>query len=538
MKAKPDTVALRRAGARDARLVFDIRSGPDVRAASFDSAPLDVSAHEIWFARRLATPTPHLYIVEADGQGVGFCRLDVDEAEAASVSIALLPQWRGLDVARRGLEELRTIALADDRIECLVAYALPDNHGSLRAFQNAGYVGPMWRPAGSDGRNQPPRHAWRLELPLAGWRARASKPVTYAVLSRSGVLRARLKKRAGCFPGQLCLVEHRNELAHMFLGLVPPRYVFVADWSDGIPAEPLHVQTLIHFDAPDGERDADLIVDRMLLIALGERPERREFPEHRLLGIRVNALTHHDLLNEVIAPAIDKGTKLVVAHHNMHSLYLSDHDPKMRAFYECARYVYIDGMPIVALGRLLGLPLRREHRITLVDWLDPLLTMAVRHGWRVFILGGPQEVSTRAMEILARDYPGLQVLTENGFFDVAPSSDENEALLARLAAYRPNLLLVGMGMPRQEHWIVDNVDRLEANVIINVGAVMELVTGALPLPPRWMGPMGLEWLFRLVTQPRRTWRRYLQEPWPVARRFAREWAERRMRFRSRPPRGG
>jgi len=72
-----------------------------------------------------------------------------------------------------------------------------------------------------------------------------------------------------------------------------------------------------------------------------------------------------------------------------------------------------------------------------------------------------------------------------------------------------------MGMPRQEHWILDHLDQLPPCVICNVGALMELIAGSLPTPPRWVGRIGLEWLYRLLTNPRRVWRRYLLEPWAL-----------------------
>jgi N-acetylglucosaminyldiphosphoundecaprenol N-acetyl-beta-D-mannosaminyltransferase len=70
-------------------------------------------------------------------------------------------------------------------------------------------------------------------------------------------------------------------------------------------------------------------------------------------------------------------------------------------------------------------------------------------------------------------------------------------------------------MPRQEHWIVDHLDQIDANVIFNLGAFMEYITGELPTPPPWVGPAGVEWLYRLATRPGRVWRRYLVEPWSL-----------------------
>jgi N-acetylglucosaminyldiphosphoundecaprenol N-acetyl-beta-D-mannosaminyltransferase len=82
-------------------------------------------------------------------------------------------------------------------------------------------------------------------------------------------------------------------------------------------------------------------------------------------------------------------------------------------------------------------------------------------------------------------------------------------------AYRPHVLVVGMGMGRQERWIMDNLDRLEVNGIGTSGACIEYFAGAVPTPPRWLGPIGLEWLYRLCTNPRRFAWRYLVEPWLV-----------------------
>ncbi|HEU4751959.1 MAG TPA: WecB/TagA/CpsF family glycosyltransferase, partial [Armatimonadota bacterium] len=86
------------------------------------------------------------------------------------------------------------------------------------------------------------------------------------------------------------------------------------------------------------------------------------------------------------------------------------------------------------------------------------------------------------------------------------------------------------GMPRQERWIVDNLERLpEGTVVFDLGALMDLFAGALPVPPRWVGRAGLEWLYRLCTHPRRVWRRYLLEPWFLLPHLARDVARARRR---------
>ena len=240
-----------------------------------------------------------------------------------------------------------------------------------------------------------------------------------------------------------------------------------------------------------------------------------------VLGVQVEALNMREL-NAIVAEAIENRKRVIVANHNLHSIYLYHHDSKMRAFYAAADHIHVDGMAVIASARLLGIAFRREHRITFVDWIGPLALAAANHGWRVFYLGSRPGVAQRGAEVLEGRYPGLQIETAHGFFDPDPASSEAQAILAGIEAWRPHLLITGMGMPRQEHWIVDHMDRLSANVILNGGAALDYFAGAIPTPPRWAGRCGLEWLFRLIAEPRRLWSRYLVEPWFIAYKLAAE----------------
>lgn len=251
----------------------------------------------------------------------------------------------------------------------------------------------------------------------------------------------------------------------------------------------------------------------------------REGYSHHLLGVRLDALTFADL-QRIIEESVELDERCLIANHNLHSVYLFHHDAKMRAFYGCARYVYVDGMPLVWIGRLLGHPLRRKHRPTCIEYLRPLLTEAARRGWRVFYLGSRPEVAERGLYMFKKELPGLKMATAHGYFHAEPSGEENQEILKRIEAYQPNILMVGMGMPRQEHWILENLERIQANVIINVGACLDFLAGEKSTAPRWLGQIGLEWVYRLVSEPRRLWRRYLLEPWFITGLILREGAER------------
>ncbi|MDD4169644.1 MAG: WecB/TagA/CpsF family glycosyltransferase [Desulfotomaculaceae bacterium] len=241
---------------------------------------------------------------------------------------------------------------------------------------------------------------------------------------------------------------------------------------------------------------------------------------YSFLGINIHALTMDDLFY-LIEEAITRNEQYIIAHHNLHSLYIFHHNAEMREFYARAKFIYIDGMPIVFLGRLWGHPLERRNRFTSVDWVRPLMQQAARQGWRVFFLGSEPGVAARGAEILKNEIQGLQLETQHGYFDASPENEENHQVLQRIESYQPRILMVGMGMPRQECWILNNLPELHANVVIAVGATMDYMSGAAPTPPRWMGQLGLEWLYRLVSEPRRLWRRYLVEPFFVLNLLAR-----------------
>ncbi len=190
-------------------------------------------------------------------------------------------------------------------------------------------------------------------------------------------------------------------------------------------------------------------------------------------------------------------------------------------------------MPLVLLCRLSGIPARRDHRVTWVDFVWPLLSTACDRDWRVFYLGGRPEVVVDGLATIRARLPALRIDGRSGFFDDAPGSGDNAAVVDAIERFEPDLLLVGMGMPRQERWILRNRSLLGVPAILACGACMEYIAGAVRTPPRWAGRWGLEWLFRLLEDPRRFAFRYIVEPWLiVAAHLARIRGPRRGKRRS------
>lgn len=237
-------------------------------------------------------------------------------------------------------------------------------------------------------------------------------------------------------------------------------------------------------------------------------------PRVRILGADVDVVTPRDMLRLTEA-LVDAGGSAVIANHNAHSLVLSRRSAAMQAFYADADLVQIDSTPMIMWARLLGLPVSGDHRSTYLDWRDEFWSLANERGWRVFYLGGAPGVAATAAERLNRRWPNVVFACRDGYFDAAPGSADNAALLETIDAFAPDILFVGMGMPRQEEWIAAHRDRLDRGVIFSVGAAFDYEAGAQTAAPRWTGRLGLEWLFRLVSQPRRLAVRYLIEPWAL-----------------------
>jgi N-acetylglucosaminyldiphosphoundecaprenol N-acetyl-beta-D-mannosaminyltransferase len=272
---------------------------------------------------------------------------------------------------------------------------------------------------------------------------------------------------------------------------------------------------LAPYDFPSREVDMNTTFDTSGHTTTTELP-----PSSSFLGISVQHLTI-DELNITVEEIVKRGKHAVIANHNLHSLYLCNADPTLRRFYDNATFTHADGMGIILLSRLFGYHMSSAHRTTYADWMPLLMAMAARNQWRVFYLGSKPDVIEKGAAILRETYFGLMLQTHHGYFDSYSNSAENQNLIERINAFRPHLMLVGMGMPRQEHWIDRYSTDLDCNVILPAGAAMDYVAGAVPTPPRWAGRLALEWVFRLAAEPRRLSYRYLIEPWLVARMVVR-----------------
>ena len=179
-------------------------------------------------------------------------------------------------------------------------------------------------------------------------------------------------------------------------------------------------------------------------------------------------------------------------------------DAAFRATINQAALVLADGMGIVWASRILGQPF--PERVTGTDLLPLLAERCARRGYRLFLLGAAPGVAEAAARILQQRSPGLQIA---GVYGGSPDDAEADEILGRIRAARPDVLAVAYGAPRQDLWIRQHAQALGAagvGVAVGVGGAYDFIAGRVARAPRWMQRAGLEWLFRLLRQPRRAWR--------------------------------
>ena len=242
-----------------------------------------------------------------------------------------------------------------------------------------------------------------------------------------------------------------------------------------------------------------------------------------VLGVGVDRITAGALDAEVTRLIRRRGG--IVLNVNAHCLNLCHGDEGLRDFFDAADVVFCDGAGVRLAARMLGD--RLPERITYADWLPRLAALAAERGFSLFFLGARPGVAGEAARELRGSHPDLKIVgVRHGFFDHRGGSPENEAVLAEINAARPDVLILGLGMPLQERWLMENQHKLDFGVALTGGAVFDYASGRLPRGPRLLTDNGFEWLARLLVEPRRLWRRYLLgNPLFLARVLAQRWRE-------------
>jgi len=222
-----------------------------------------------------------------------------------------------------------------------------------------------------------------------------------------------------------------------------------------------------------------------------------------LLGIQITDCTTSEL-NAYICETIASGRREAILNVNVHCMNLAWTLPWLRRYLNQAAVVFCDGDGVRLGARLAGKRIR--EKITYNRWIWDIagVSEACRHRW--YLVGGRPKVAEEAAERLRKRFPSLQIVgCHSGYF---ASPDEIERLVADINQREPHILVLGMGMPIQEAWLVDHLSRLRVNVALTGGAVFDYVSGRSRMTPDVFWRLKLEWLYRWLTEPRRLFWRY------------------------------
>jgi N-acetylglucosaminyldiphosphoundecaprenol N-acetyl-beta-D-mannosaminyltransferase len=252
-------------------------------------------------------------------------------------------------------------------------------------------------------------------------------------------------------------------------------------------------------------------------------------PARSVLGIPL-ALTDYERTLDWIDAAAASDHRGYICVAATHTVMACQEDADLRAAVLGADFTVPDGQPLVwalnALGAGLG------DRVYGPDLMEQACARAARTGLRFYLYGGRnQGALVELTRTLRLRYPGLKIVGGHAppFRSLAPA--EEDAIVADINRAAPDVVWVGIGVPKQEKWMARMRDRLDAPVLIGVGAAFDFHAGLIPQAPAWLQRAGLEWAFRLAQEPRRLWRRYLRYNPRFVTGFARQYARHTRRRR-------
>lgn len=231
-----------------------------------------------------------------------------------------------------------------------------------------------------------------------------------------------------------------------------------------------------------------------------------EIPRCNVLGVDVSAVNMSMAIHQ-IAQWIDRRECNYVCITGVHGVMESQRDPRLKQIHNAAGMATPDGMPMVWVNRLRG----NAHvsRVYGPDLMLQILSLSLTRGWKHYFYGGAEGVADLLARKMQTRFPGLQVA---GTFSPpfrALTDDEDRDITHRINSSDPDIVWVGLSTPKQEYWMHRHLGRIHSPVMIGVGAAFDFHAGLKAQAPPWMQTIGMEWFYRLLSEPKRLWKRYL-----------------------------
>jgi N-acetylglucosaminyldiphosphoundecaprenol N-acetyl-beta-D-mannosaminyltransferase len=226
-----------------------------------------------------------------------------------------------------------------------------------------------------------------------------------------------------------------------------------------------------------------------------------------VLGVCVNAVQIPEVVQQMERWIEDRKVGRFIAVANTHVVMESQQDDSFKELINSADLCVPDGMPLIWCGRFRGHPLPR--RVYGPELMITFCRKTAAKGYRHFFYGGDPAVSDELVKRLQESCPGVQIAGAYSPPFRPLTREEDDEIIERINLARPDVLWVGLGCPKQERWIHDHRQQLKVAAMVAVGQAFDLLSGRKKPAPAWMSENGLEWVFRLIQDPRRLWRRYL-----------------------------
>jgi N-acetylglucosaminyldiphosphoundecaprenol N-acetyl-beta-D-mannosaminyltransferase len=233
---------------------------------------------------------------------------------------------------------------------------------------------------------------------------------------------------------------------------------------------------------------------------------QREPKRVNILGVGVMPLSLSEAV-DTLDSWQKEGRHDYVCCVSVHGIVTSQKDPAIRSAINRSGLATEDGMPLVWWSRRSGFS--QCHRVCGSDLLDAMCALSAKRGHRHYFYGGSPQVVERLVQRMTQRHPGFVVAGYHSPPFRALSEEEDAAEISAINATRPDFVWIGLGMPKQEKWMVSHLGRIHATALLGVGAAFDFHAGVKSRAPLWIQRLGFEWLFRLASEPRRLAHRYL-----------------------------
>ncbi|WP_066065410.1 WecB/TagA/CpsF family glycosyltransferase [Neobacillus soli] len=224
-----------------------------------------------------------------------------------------------------------------------------------------------------------------------------------------------------------------------------------------------------------------------------------------ILGIDFVNKSFHEVVEKLFTGIKSNCKAFIVTANPEIVMYAAAH-PEYRDIVQAADMVVPDGSGIILASKILNEPI--QERVTGYDLTIRLLELGDENKWRIYLLGGREEINKKAADNICNQFPNVELVgRHHGFFD----SEKNNSIIKEIKASRPDIVFVALGFPRQEKWISKNLHHFSKGLFMGVGGSIDVLAGEAKRAPLFWRKMNLEWFYRLLMQPSR-WKRMLALP--------------------------